>query len=99
MCLTWVFKNRFKNTLTEWRSHLAEGSPLDDPVVIKIRSKEQIKKLLDEVGFEIVVYKKKGFVQGYIPFVGKFLSPNGYVLNFFASFLGWYHCFTCRVKS
>ena len=98
MLITWIFINRMKNTLHEWVSHKAEDSDIDNPVTIKIRSKNQIIKSLKEANFEVISHHRKGFVQGYIPFLGKFLHPDGMVLNFFGSFLGWYHCFTCKVK-
>ena len=55
-----------------------------------------IAKTLDSLGFEILEYSRNGFVQGYIPFFGRYLKPNGLILNFFGSFLGWYHCIICK---
>ena len=98
MFFTWIFKNRMRNTLKEWVSHLAEDSEINEPVVIKIRSKKEIFKLLEEANFQVVNYSRKGFVQGYIPLIGKYLKPDGVILNFLGSFLGWYHCFTCKVN-
>jgi|APSaa5957512622_1039677.scaffolds.fasta_scaffold69605_2 2-polyprenyl-3-methyl-5-hydroxy-6-metoxy-1,4-benzoquinol methylase len=95
MFVTWIFRNKFKDPLKNWKSFLAEGSCLDEPVVIKIRTKKQIKTILEKSGFSIIDYKKKGFVQGYLPFIGKFFSEDGLVLNSLASVFGWYHCFIC----
>jgi 2-polyprenyl-3-methyl-5-hydroxy-6-metoxy-1,4-benzoquinol methylase len=96
MITMWIFQNRMKNSLKDWQSHLAEGSFLGDPVVIKLRNKSEIQSMLEKTGFTVINYSKKGFVQGYIPFLGKYLNPNGWVLNKLGSLLGWYHCFTCR---
>lgn len=93
---TWVFRNRMKNSLADWQSHMAEGSLLGTPVVIKIRSKREVRKLLENCGFVVMRYSKSGFVQNYVPLIGRFLSPGGDVLNGLASLLGWYHCFVCR---
>ena len=96
MVATWVFQNGMRNPLDDWRSHVAEGSNLGDPVVIKIRSRAEIQELLEKNGFEVIRYGRKGFVQGYLPGIGCFLKPDGIVLNAFAHILGWYHCFVCR---
>lgn len=96
MCLMWLLSDRFQHSLLDWQSHLAEGSHLGDPVVIKIRNRREIQAMLERSGFEVVRYGKKGFVQGYLPGVGHFLKPNGRVLNGLARLLGWYHCFVCR---
>ncbi|MCF8150193.1 MAG: class I SAM-dependent methyltransferase [Sulfuritalea sp.] len=93
---TWVVRNRMRNPLSDWQSHVAEGSSLGNPVVIKIRSQAQIQALLQDNGFEVVRYAKKGFVQRYLPLLGRFLHPAGRVLDGCASLLGWYHCFICR---
>ena len=69
---------------------------MNDPVVIKIRSKKAVLKLLNDNGYEVVRYEKKGFVQGYLPIIGHFLAPDGYVLNSLGNLLGWYHCFVCK---
>jgi hypothetical protein len=98
MWVTWVTKNRFANSLNDWKSHLAEGSNLNDPVVIKIRSKRAVLKMLNDNGYEVVRYEKKGFVQGYLPIIGRCLAPDGYVLNGLANLLGWYHCFVCKKR-
>ena len=96
MITMWFLRNRRKNSLIDWQSHLAEGSQLGDPVVIKLRNKAEVQEMLENAGFTVVNYAKKGFVQRYIPFFGKYLDPNGLVLNSLASVLGWYHCFICR---
>lgn len=96
MIATWIVRNYMHNPLDDWRSHVAEGSHLGDPVVIKIRSRREVQELLEASGFEVIRYGRKGFVQRYLPGVGRFLKPDGSVLNTFAYILGWYHCFVCR---
>lgn len=96
MFATWIFRNRMRNSRDDWSSHVAEGSNLGDPVVIKIRSRGEIQELLEANGFEVIRYGRKGFVQGYLPGIGRLLKPDGPVLNAFAHVLGWYHCFVCR---
>jgi 2-polyprenyl-3-methyl-5-hydroxy-6-metoxy-1,4-benzoquinol methylase len=95
MIVTWIFLNKTRNSLDEWRSHIAEGSSLTSPVVIKIRSKRDLVKMLDACGFRVVRYHKCGFVKRYLPIIGNFLKPDGLTLNFFGKLLGWYHCFIC----
>ena len=84
-----------KNSFMDWQSHIAEGSELGNPVVIKIRSKKEVVSLLENSGFKILNYSRNGFVQGYVPIIGKYLEPNGKILKFFGKFLGWYHCIIC----
>lgn len=96
--VSWVLKNRLRSTLTDWQSHVAEGSSLGDPVVIKIRSRARVQRMLQASGFEVVRYAKKGFVQRYVPLVGRYLNPDGWVLNQCAGMLGWYHCYICRKR-
>lgn len=96
MIATWIVRTRLRNPLDDWRSHVAEGSNLGDPVVIKIRSRREVQEMLEASGFEVIRYGRKGFVQGYLPGIGRFLKPDGSVLNTFAHILGWYHCFVCR---
>lgn len=96
MIATWIVRNHMVNPLDDWRSHVAEGSNLGDPVVIKIRSRLEVQELLEASGFEVIRYGRKGFVQRYLPGVGRFLKPDGSVLNTFGNILGWYHCFVCR---
>jgi 2-polyprenyl-3-methyl-5-hydroxy-6-metoxy-1,4-benzoquinol methylase len=98
LLFTWIVRNKMKNSYSDWQSHIAEGSDLGTPVVIKIRSKKEVVNLLETSGFEIFNYSRNGFVQGYIPIIGKYLNPNGSILAFFGRFLGWYHCFICSPK-
>jgi 2-polyprenyl-3-methyl-5-hydroxy-6-metoxy-1,4-benzoquinol methylase len=93
---TWFFKNRLQNTLRDWQSHVAELSDLGAPVTIKIRSKREIARALREARYEIVRYEKRGFVQNYIPLIGRRLKPDGSTLTTLASLFGWYHCFICK---
>jgi 2-polyprenyl-3-methyl-5-hydroxy-6-metoxy-1,4-benzoquinol methylase len=95
---TWLVKNRLKNSFDDWRSHIAEHSELGSPVTIKIRSKSEVEKALLDAGFTITRYEKRGFVQNYLPVIGKKLAPDGATLRALASVLGWYHCFTCTVS-
>ena len=89
---TWIAKLKFlKTPFNAWQSHVSEGSTLDSPVVIKIRSKKEIVKLYESAGFKLVNYQKHGFVQNNLPIVGKFLDPDGSVLNRLGGLLGWYH--------
>ena len=96
MLLTWMLRNRMRQPLLNWQSHLAEGSELDEPVVVKIRNRKQVQALLERSGFRVVRYARKGFVQGYLPLLGRYLRADGKVLNALAAVLGWYHCFICR---
>jgi 2-polyprenyl-3-methyl-5-hydroxy-6-metoxy-1,4-benzoquinol methylase len=96
LLMTWLLRNRTRNRFVDWQSHLAEHSPLGDPVVIKIRSRMEVQRLLEANGFKIVRYGKRGFVSRYLPILGRFLAPNGLVLHVCARALGWYHCFICR---
>lgn len=81
--------------LDAWRSHLAELSPLDEPVVIRIRSKRAVTRLVEERGFRVRGYWKRGFVQNYVPLLGKHLAPDGATLNALGAMLGWYHLLEC----
>jgi SAM-dependent methyltransferase len=78
-----------------FQAHLAEGCPLDRPVTIKVRNKRDVMKLLGP-HFEIVSYQKKGFVQNYIPCFGKYLKPDGWILNILGRAIGWYHVIIAR---
>lgn len=91
LILTYLFINRSKNTLDEWRSHCAELSPLESSVIIKIRSKRELVNILNRNGFKIIRYYKRGFVKKYLPFIGKYLSADGVILNMLGALLGWYH--------
>lgn len=92
---TWVLRNRMKNSFDDWRSHVAEHSVLGSPVTIKIRSKSEVELSLVTSGFVIDRYEKHGFVQNYLPIIGKHLAPNGMTLRALGNVLGWYHCFIC----
>src|SRR5690606_5083854 len=82
--------------LDDWRSMYAEGSEPGNPVTIKIRSRSEVEKLLRGTGWTVKSYAKRGFVQNYIPVIGKkLLKPDGVMLNMLGSVLGWYHCFVC----
>jgi len=94
MIVTWFLRARGRS-LDDWRSQTAEHSEPGNPVTIKIRSRKDVQKTLEKSGFRVVRYEKRGFVQNYIPVVGKHLKPNGPVLTALAKALGWYHCFTC----
>ncbi len=95
LALTWLFRNRLRNPLEEWKSHVSEGSGLDRPVTIKIRSRNQVQRLLEDAGFRVCQYRKRGFVQRYVPILGSWLQPDGILLNKLGSILGWYHIFIC----
>ena len=97
MIFTWIVKNRCQVSLETWWSHLAERTDIDTPVTIKIRSKKEMQKMLEKAGFKVERYYKRGFVQKYIPIIGKKLNPDGPTLNFLGSLLGWYHIFWCRI--
>lgn len=84
--------------LDDWRSHLSEGSPLGQPVTIKIRRRREVENLIRSSGWQITRYDKCGFVQNYLPVIGKHLAPEGVVLNIMGRLLGWYHCFRCRIR-
>lgn len=92
---TWILKNKVRNSLNDWQSHVAELSDLGSPVTIRIRSRRKVEQSLRQSGFKIMRYEKRGFVRNYIPIIGKWLNPDGKILTAFASLLGWYHCFIC----
>lgn len=97
LCATYALKGRRKsNNLDDWRSRVAELSAPGTPVTIRIRSKREVEALLVQSGFQVVEYHKRGFVQNYLPGIGRLLRPDGYVLNAFGRMLGWYHIFICR---
>jgi 2-polyprenyl-3-methyl-5-hydroxy-6-metoxy-1,4-benzoquinol methylase len=95
LCLTWLRRAR-RLSLDAWRSHIAEDSPLDSPVTIKIRSRRAMGDLLAAAGFRVLRYHKRGFVQGYLPGIGRFLAPGGAVLTGLGRGFGWYHLFICE---
>jgi 2-polyprenyl-3-methyl-5-hydroxy-6-metoxy-1,4-benzoquinol methylase len=96
MVADWLLRGR-RRPLDDWRSQIAELSEPGHPVTIKIRSRRQVQNVLEAAGFRVEKYGKKGFVQNYLPIVGKQFAPDGRVLDAFAAVLGWYHCFICRV--
>lgn len=96
LILTWLAGPRRRAPLDAWRSHLAERSPLDEPVVIKIRSRRQVARLVERCGLRIERYWKRGFVQRYLPLVGGLCKPDGALLNGLGALLGWYHLLECR---
>ena len=91
MFFTWIIKNRCKETFNSWQGHISDGAEFHYPITIKIRSQRDILKLYESIGFKVRSYQKMGFVQNYIPFLGKFFNPDGVFLNFMGSLLGWYH--------
>lgn len=95
---TWLLKGQ-KVPFNDWRSHFAEGSVWGNPVTIKIRKRAEVEALLNQSGFVVQKYYKRGFVQKYIPILGQFLNSDGLVLNFLGSILGWYHIFICGKKT
>ncbi len=95
MTATWLTRNRCRNPYDDWRSHVAELSPLGDPVTIKIRSRQEVEAGLAAAGFQVISYAKRGFVKNYLPGVGRFLKSDGWTLNTLGSLLGWYHIFHC----
>lgn len=92
---TWLLRGR-RVSLDAWRSHVAEHSPIDSPVTIKIRSKREVQALLRRSGFRVLEYHKRGFVKGYLPVIGRMLSADGPTLNALGALLGWYHIFICE---
>jgi SAM-dependent methyltransferase len=95
LCASWLFRHHAHNSLDDWRSHVAERSPLGDPVTIRIRSRREVQRLLRGCGFTVEHYCKRGFVQRYLPVIGRHLQPDGAVLNACGAALGWYHLFEC----
>lgn len=95
LVVTWWLRGR-GHSLDAWKSHVAELSDIDTPVTIKIRSRREVDQLLKEAGFTTDQYYKRGFVQGYLPYLGRYLKPDGLVLNMCGRMLGWYHIFICR---
>jgi SAM-dependent methyltransferase len=95
LCASWLFRHHARSALDDWRSHVAERSPLGDPVTIRIRSRREVERLLHDCGFTVERYRKRGFVQRYLPLIGRHLQPGGAVLNACGAMLGWYHLFEC----
>jgi SAM-dependent methyltransferase len=98
LCATWLIRGRGRS-LDDWRSHWAEGSAFGCPVTIKIRSRSAVEAMLRRCGFAVERYCKRGFVQNYLPVVGRRLSPDGFALNLLGGLLGWYHIFICRAAT
>ena len=76
-----VMSYRRKVPFSTWQSHLAERTKLDEPVTIKIRSRAECESLLNEAGFKVADYSKRGFTQNNIPILGKMLSPSVWFLQ------------------
>lgn len=95
LLLTWAARGRCRMPLDDWRSHVAELSPLADPVTIKIRSRRDIESLLRACGFQVAAYWKRGFAQSHLPGIGRRLRCDGFVLTTLGRLLGWYHLFEC----
>jgi SAM-dependent methyltransferase len=86
---------RGRRCFAEWSSSFSENSEPGNPVVMKIRYRSEVESLLGEAGFRVAEYSKRGFVQNYLPGIGKAFRPDGVVLNALARVLGWYHCCIC----
>jgi 2-polyprenyl-3-methyl-5-hydroxy-6-metoxy-1,4-benzoquinol methylase len=98
MVARWLLLGQFlRCPLDAYRSTISEGSPIDAPVVIRIRSKAEVLRLV-QGRFDLVRYDKKGFVQGNLPLIGRRLKPDGRILNAFGRLLGWYHVLILRPK-
>ena len=95
LCVTWLVRQRARCALDDWRSHVAEGSALGEPVTIRIRSAHAVRRLLADCGFAVVAYHKRGVMQRYLPGLGRYLRPDGAVLNACGTLLGWYHLMEC----
>jgi SAM-dependent methyltransferase len=95
--LKWLTRDRARSDLDDWRSHSIELSPLGEPVTIRIRSRQTVEQLLCACSFQVQNYHKRGFVQNYLPLLGRHLHPDGLTLNACGALLGWYHLFECTV--
>ena len=95
--LKWLTQDRARSDLDDWRSHRIELSPLGEPVTIRIRSRHAVERLLRACGFRVEDYHKRGFVQNYLPLLGRHLHPDGLTLNTCGALLGWYHLLECTV--
>ena len=93
MLATWVIKNRCSVPFNVWQGFVSDAAAFDSPITIKIRSRAEIQKLYKKAGFRVHRYWKRGFVQKYLPVIGKLFQPDGVVLNACGSLLGWYHVF------
>ena len=96
MLASWLLKAPRGTPYDDWRSHVAELSPLGDPVTIRIRSRREIQRMVEAQGFEVVRYAKRGFTQGHLPLLGRHCEPGGAVLTALGSLFGWYHLFEFR---
>jgi 2-polyprenyl-3-methyl-5-hydroxy-6-metoxy-1,4-benzoquinol methylase len=96
LAASWLLRAPRGTTLDDWRSHVAELSPLGDPVTVRIRSLREVGALLAQAGLTIARYQKHGFTQGHLPLVGRYFNPDGGVLRSFGRWLGWYHLIECR---
>ena len=91
MFAKWIWSGAaLRYRFNAYQAHVAEAAPLDLPVTIKVRSKGEVKRLYSKY-FRIAGYCKRGFVSRYVPLIGKYLHPDGVVLNGCGSMLGWYH--------
>lgn len=93
MFFTWILKNKCSVEFNLWQGFVSDAADFDHPITIKIRSKQEILDAYTGAGFRPISYHKRGFVQNYIPFFGRFFSPSGFFLNLMGSVLGWYHVF------
>lgn len=91
MTATWLVKNRCRMPYKNWQGKLADMSDPESPLTIKIRSKREVISFYKKAGFRLSSYKKRGFVQRYLPIIGKYLKANGVTLNLLGSVFGWYH--------
>lgn len=98
---TWIVRNRCRLPFNVWQGHVSDGAECDHPITIKIRSRRTIEVLYKAAGFEVAAYQKRGFVNNYLPIVGRFLRPGGPTLTLLGALLGWYHVYVlkkpCRV--
>jgi 2-polyprenyl-3-methyl-5-hydroxy-6-metoxy-1,4-benzoquinol methylase len=91
MFAKWIWSGAARHyRFSAYQAHVAEAASLDFPVTIKVRSKAEVMRLYSKY-FLIAAYCKRGFVSRYLPFIGKYLQPDGMVLNACGSMLGWYH--------
>jgi len=96
LCASWALRAPAGVTLDDWRSHVAELSPLGDPVTIRIRSRREVVRMIKAAGLRVERYQKRGFTQGHLPVLGRFAAPDGPILNACGAIAGWYHLLDCR---
>jgi len=94
MFAMWLLRNRCRMPFNVWQGVLADKSDPDAPITMKVRNKSEIVRLYEQQGFRLKQYHKKGFVQNYLPWLGKHLHPDGVVLNRLGDQLGWFHLLT-----